>query len=178
MNAPRNSRGAQKSSRMSSTSAARQELLRSLSFDARTITLAAVLIAGVFILEPNVQILVEQQQAIADQQAKVNAAKQSLIDMKNERKRWEDPVYIRSQARDRLYYVMPGEVSYLVMDAKGIDQSDTSGTVGAMIASRSNNGEISSEVRSTKNNWVDSLVETFVRAGVDQPVTKTDKGSK
>jgi len=95
--------------------------------------------------------------------------------MKAERTRWEDPVYIRSQARDRLYYVMPGEVSYLVMDATGIDESDVSGTVGAMIAARTNNSEITTTVRSAKSNWVDALVETVVRSGIEQPEKEAKK---
>ncbi len=95
--------------------------------------------------------------------------------MKAERTRWEDPVYIRSQARDRLYYVMPGEVSYLVMDATGIDESDVSGTVGAMIAARTNNSEITNTVRSAKSNWVDALVETVVRSGIEQPEKEAKK---
>jgi hypothetical protein len=95
--------------------------------------------------------------------------------MKAERTRWEDPVYIRAQARNRLYYVMPGEVSYLVMDASGIDESDVSGTVGAMIAARTNNGEITTSVREAKSNWVDALVETVVRSGIEQPEAEAKK---
>jgi hypothetical protein len=67
------------------------------------------------------------------------------------------------------------------MDANGIDQSDTSGTVGAMIAARTNNGQITSSVTSTKNNWVNALIETIVRTGVEEPVaeqpSKTKKGN-
>ena len=156
-------------------SAGREELLRGLRLNARTLTIAVLLIYAALALTPQIQLLVETSQKISDQQALVEQAKQDLLDMKKERKRWEDPVYIRSQARDRLYYVMPGEVSYLVMDANGINESDTSGTVGAMIAARSNNGKITTSVTSTKNNWVDSLVETFMRAGVEEPVDKNSK---
>lgn len=158
-------------------SAGREELLRGLRFDTRTLTIAGLIVVGALTLTPPIQLLMEQRQMIADQQAKVEEAKQSLEDMKTERKRWEDPVYIRSQARDRLYYVMPGEVSYLVMDANGIDQSDTTGTVGAMIAARTNNGEITTALASTKNNWVDSLIETIVRTGVEQPVETAEVDS-
>ena len=58
-------------------------------------------------------------------------------DMQAERDRWQDPVYIRSQARDRLYYVLPGEVSYLVMDSEGLDFSDTSKHRGGLACSSS-----------------------------------------
>jgi cell division protein FtsB len=157
---------------MPSASAAREELLRGLKLDARTITMAGILILAIVSIAPQMQVLITQQQAIADMRAQVEQAKQDVKDMSVERKRWEDPVYIRAQARDRLYYVMPGEVSYLVMDANGVDQSDTSGTVGAMIAARNNNAQISSSVHTTKNNWVDALVETVVRSGIEEPVAK------
>jgi len=89
--------------------------------------------------------------------------------MQAERDRWQDPVYIRSQARDRLYYVLPGEVSYLVMDSEGMDFSDTSGTVGALLSERRSADEISAEVSAAEDNWVDSLLETFLRSALEQP---------
>ncbi len=163
-----------KSTRMPSASAPR-EMKRGIGLDVRTITLATVLVLGIFTLAPKAQVLIEQQQQLADIRAQVAASEADVEAMKAERTRWEDPVYIRSQARDRLYYVMPGEVSYLVMDATGIDESDVSGTVGAMIAARTNNGEISTTVRSAKSNWVDALVETVVRSGIEQPEKEAKK---
>ena len=98
--------------------------------------------------------------------------------MTEERKRWSDPAYIRAQARDRLYYVMPGEVSYLVLDADGVDLSDTSGTVGAMLKAEKNNADISDTIYQTKNNWVDAVLETVIRAGIEEPVKETDEVKK
>ena len=81
---------------------------------------------------------------------------------------------IRDRARDRLYYVMPGEVSYLVMDADGIDTSDISGTVGAKLSAEKNNAQISDKIYQTKNNWIDAVIETVVRAGLEQPVAPAE----
>ena len=64
---------------------------------------------------------------------------------------------------------MPGEVSYLVMDAQGVDMSDTTGTVGEMLAERANTTEITTNLRKTKQNWVDSVMYSVVRAGLDEP---------
>ena len=36
--------------------------------------------------------------------------------LEQQRKRWEDPAYVKAQARRRLQYVMPGEVGYVVLD--------------------------------------------------------------
>ena len=172
MRPQRPAKGRVRPTRMPSAYAAREELMRGLKLDARTITMAVILVVAIVSVAPQMQVLITQQQAIADMRAQVEQAKQDVKDMTVERKRWEDPVYIRAQARDRLYYVMPGEVSYLVMDANGVDQSDTSGTVGAMIKARNNNAQISSSVHTTKNNWVDALVETVVRSGIEEPVAK------
>lgn len=129
-------------------------------------------VAGFLMLAPGVQTWFNQVQDINDLKAQVAAAKQAVKDMQVERQRWDDPVYIRAQARDRLYYVMPGEVSYLVMDADGINTSDTSGTVGAKLAERSNGGKISSTISESKNNWIDAVYESVVRAGLDEPISK------
>jgi hypothetical protein len=116
-----------------------------------------------------VQIWYEQRQKIADYQTQVEQAKQNLEGMQQERLRWDDEVYIRAQARDRLYFVMPGEVSFLVMDAEGIDISDTSGTVGAMLAERRKSSGFSLEVLESETSWVEALLESALRAGLEEP---------
>jgi cell division protein FtsB len=134
-----------------------------------TLALLAVILIGVFTLAPSVQIWYEQRQKIADYQAQVEQAKQNLAGMQEERLRWDDEVYIRAQARDRLYFVMPGEVSFLVMDAEGIDISDTSGTVGEMLAERRKSSGFSLEVLESETNWVEAILESALRAGLEEP---------
>jgi cell division protein FtsB len=143
-----------------------------------TLTLLAVILIGIFTLAPSVQIWYEQQREIADYKALVEQAKIELEDMEAERLRWEDEVYIRAQARDRLYFVMPGEVSFLVMDADGIDVSDTSGTVGAMLAEKRKRSGFSSDVLANKGNWVDAFLESALRAGLEQPNQEVDSATE
>ena len=145
------------------------DFARTIRFNSYNLTIFALIIVGVITLQPGITTWYVQQQQIADVAAQVEQAKKAVAQMQVERKRWDDPVYVRSQARDRLYYVMPGEVSYLVMDANGIDPNDTSGTVGAQMADRRNTTEITNKIRETKDNWVDSLLYTVVRSGIDQP---------
>lgn len=139
-----------------------------------TLALLAVILVGVFTLAPSVQIWYEQRQKISDYQTLVQEAKDNLAGMQEERLRWDDEVYIRAQARDRLYFVMPGEVSFLVMDADGIDMSDTSGTVGAMLAERRDSSGFSLEVLASEKNWVEALLESTLRAGLEQPNQEID----
>lgn len=143
--------------------------MRSIRFNTYNLLVIGLILLASFTLAGNAKTWFLQQQRLMDFQSQVNAAKQDVADMQVERERWDDPVYVRSQARDRLYYVMPGEVSYLVMDADGIDTSDTSGTVGAQMAEARNTSEITKQIRETKNNWVDSLLYTVVHAGTDEP---------
>ncbi len=150
-------------------SAASAEWMRGMRLNTYTITLLAMIVLGVLTLAPRVQEWFVLRQQVAQAQADVAKARADAKNMATEVKRWEDPVYIRSQARDRLYYVMPGEVSYLVMDASGVNTSDTSGTVGAMIADKRNYGQISKSIKETRNNWVDSVMQTVIVAGIDEP---------
>ena len=137
--------------------------------NSHTLALLAVILIGMFTLAPSIQIWYEQQRQIADYRALVVQAQENLEGMQQERLRWDDEVYIRAQARDRLYFVMPGEVSFLVMDAEGIDLSDTSGTVGAMLAERRKSSGFSLEVLASKKNWVEALLESTLRAGLEEP---------
>jgi cell division protein FtsB len=143
-----------------------------------TLALLAVILVGVFTLAPSVQIWYEQRRDIADYKALVEQSKQDLEGMQQERLRWDDEVYIRAQARDRLYFVMPGEVSFLVMDADGIDISDTSGTVGAMLEQQRESSGFSLEVLASEKNWVEALLESTLRAGLEQPNQEPDSATE
>ena len=143
-----------------------------------TLALLAVILIGMFTLAPSIQIWYEQQRQIADYRALVVQAQENLEGMQQERLRWDDEVYIRAQARDRLYFVMPGEVSFLVMDAEGIDLSDTSGTVGAMLAEQRKSSGFSLEVLASENNWVEALLESTLRAGLEEPNQEPTSATK
>jgi cell division protein FtsB len=44
----------------------------------------------------------------AQQQARVDALEKQL-------RQWQDPAYVKAQARERLHFVLPGEYSYVVL---------------------------------------------------------------
>ena len=147
-------------------------MLRAVKLNSVSVSIILVIVAGTFLISSDVQAYLNQRRQIAEMEISIEQAKQAVEDMQAERDRWQDPVYIRSQARDRLYYVLPGEVSYLVMDAETIDLSDTSGTVGALLAAKRNADEISLEVAAANENWVDALIESGLRAALDVPEEK------
>ncbi len=147
-------------------------MLRAVKLNSVTVSIIMVIVAGTFLISSDDQAFLNQRRQIAEMEVSIQQAEQALEDMQAERDRWQDPVYIRSQARDRLYYVLPGEVSYLVMDAEGFDATDTSGTVGALLAAKRNADEISLEVAAANENWVDALIESGLRAALDKPKEK------
>ena len=152
-----------------------REWWSSIDWNARTATVLIMIVLGVFTLAPSIQNWFDYRQKISDMAVQVQQTKDALAKMKTDLKRWDDPVYVRTQARQRLYYVLPGEISYLVMDAGSVDTSDTSGTVGALLADRRNNLKVSSTISSTKDNWVDEIVGSVVRAGIEQPKSDATK---
>jgi cell division protein FtsB len=141
-----------------------------LRLNSVSVSVIVVIILGTYLISPDVQSYLNQRREIVEMEQSIQLAKDAVVDMQAERDRWQDPVYIRSQARDRLYYVLPGEVSYLVMDSEGLDFSDTSNTVGALLAQQRNADEISLEVSAAKANWVHSLMETLLRSAMETPV--------
>ncbi len=149
-------------------------LAKSLRLNSTWVSVIAIVVIGGFLISPDVEAFLNQRRQIAEMEESIRLAQEQVEQMQAERDRWQDPVYIRSQARDRLYYVLPGEVSYLVMDASGMDFSDTSGTVGAILAERRSADEISTEIAAANDNWVNLLLESFLRAATDQP-TEVDK---
>ncbi len=149
-------------------------LAKSLRLNSSWVSVILVVVIGSFLVSPDVEAFLNQRRQIAEMEESIRLAQEQVAQMQEERDRWQDPVYIRSQARDRLYYVLPGEVSYLVMDASGMDFSDTSGTVGALLADRRSADEISTEISAANDNWVDSLLESFLRAAIDQPLEESE----
>ncbi len=149
--------------------AAAGDFIRSRRFNVYTLLTVALVVLTLILVGPMVQVWVNQQRDIAAVQAKLDQAKKDLAAMRVERTRWDDPVYIRAQARERLYYVLPGEISYLVMDADQIDANDDSGTVGAALAKARNSDEISSSIMRVKKNWVDTLTQSVLKAGLAEP---------
>jgi len=143
----------------------------SISWNASTFVTVGVLIFGVLLIGPKICEYFSMQTKVAQLKAKLEASKQHLTDLAEEKKRWNDPVFIRAQARDRLFYVVPGEISYLVLDADGLNLSDTSGTVGAKLAQEKNSSNFSQNIGTTKKDWAKGLLQSVILAGLDQPVT-------
>ncbi|GAA4896226.1 hypothetical protein GCM10025789_12410 [Tessaracoccus lubricantis] len=79
-----------------------------------------VVIAGIgLVLAHSLRVYFAQAQELAAVRAEIAAERERIADMEDQLERWDDPEYVRSIARVRLGWVMPGEVGYRVIDAEG-----------------------------------------------------------
>jgi hypothetical protein len=78
--------------------------------------LSGVLVVLVLLLAPYVRPWVNQRSQISQGQDQVRALQQQVDELTAQRERWNDPAFVRAQARARLLVVMPGETGYVVLD--------------------------------------------------------------
>ena len=123
------------------------------AFSGRLLALAVVLVSITVLLAPSVRIFIEQRAELAALQADIAAKKDSHQQLTKELARWDDPAYIKQQARDRIFYVMPGEKRYMVTGAEGLGESD----------------EHASATAPEDLPWVDALWNSMTRAATDAP---------
>jgi cell division protein FtsB len=85
------------------------------SFTGRAAVLAVVLAALAIALAGPLRQLLSQRTQIAGLRAGVSAQQQQIATLEQQQKLWTDPAYIKAQARERLHYVMPGQVPYVTL---------------------------------------------------------------
>lgn len=127
--------------------------LRTIRFSGFTFLMLSLLVLAVIVLAPNLRVFIEQRQQIAALKQDVDNAQQSVDDLNANVARWGDPAYITSQARERLFYILPGEVSYLVIGDGG--PVVTSGGL-----------PISDQIQTTKVDWANTLLSSIFTAGL------------
>ena len=127
--------------------------LRNFRLSGFALSLLLLIVAALVVLAPGLKTLVEQRQQIAALQQSVDQAKHDVSTLKGQLDRWKDPVYVEAQARSKLYYVMPGDISYFVVG---------DGATGAT----ADHQPISSHIQTTKVDWVHSLLSTVYTAGL------------
>ncbi len=129
--------------------------LRNFRLSGFALSLLLLVVAALVVLAPSLKTLVEQRQQIAELQSQLDQAKSAVTELKGQVDRWKDPAYIESQARNRLYYVFPGDVSYLVM-CEGATPTPHDGQ------------PISDQIQTTKVDWMRSLLSSVYTAGLTE----------
>ncbi|GAA2328619.1 septum formation initiator family protein [Streptomyces caniferus] len=82
----------------------------------RAALLALVMCSLVVALAYPIRQYVSQRSDIADQRRKAQDAGAALDRLREQKARWQDPDFVRQQARRHLHYIKPGETGYIVQD--------------------------------------------------------------
>ena len=90
----------------------------------RLLILFIVLFAVAVTLAPPTQHYFAQRVQISALQVDVQSNKKKLEEARAELQRWRDPDYVKSEARERLHFVLPGERQYVILGVQSeIDDS-------------------------------------------------------
>ena len=97
---------------------------RRLNFNRRRNTNSRALVLGFFLfflaltIAPPVQHYFSQRAEISAVKAQIKAGDAAVAEARKELELWRDPEYVKSQARARLHFVLPGERQYIVTGTK------------------------------------------------------------
>jgi len=133
--------------------------LRGIRFSGFSVLMMALLVLGVVVLAPNLSAYIEQRQQIAELNARVTEDQATVDRLSTERERWNDKTFVMTQARERFFYVNPGEVSFLVIN-------DLDAAVLADV-----DEPVSDELTTTDTDWTRSLLASLLSSAYAEEVT-------
>ena len=124
------------------------------AFSGRMLALAVVMIAITIMLAPTVKIFFDKKAEIDALNADIAASQAQQDSLRQQVSRWQDPNYVKQQARDRINMVMPGETGYWVFGSD-LPAGSSSSQPGAAAQDPADLP------------WVDSLWESIRRAATE-----------
>lgn len=116
----------------------------------------SLVVLGAWVLVPTLGTYIDQRQRIAALEEAVQVSKEEIAALEQEQERWEDPAYITTQARERLYYVKPGEVIYLIDN--DLDDADLP----------REQEPVSDTLEESASDWMPQLLRSLAAAGLAQ----------
>jgi cell division protein FtsB len=129
--------------------------LRNFRLSGFALSVLLLVISALVVLAPGLKTFIEQRQQIAAYEQSLIQAQADVDELNSEIDRWSDPAYIEAQARDRLYYVYPGDITFLVIGGDDLDLDE-----GGL--------PISDEIQTTQVDWVRALLSTVYEAGLTE----------
>ncbi len=84
----------------------------------RVLALSAIFFVLALTIAPPVKHYFTQRAQISALKAQLSADNSALQKAREELTLWQDPEYIKSQARERLHFVLPGERQYIVTEGE------------------------------------------------------------
>lgn len=128
------------------------------------VVMLGLVVLAAFVLVPTIGTYLDQRRQVAALEEAVELGREQVEALEAQRERWKDPAYITTQARERLYYVKPGEVVYLVDDDLPVSETPQE------------HAAVSDDVERTQTDWMTQLVRSVTAAGVSQTVTAPSIG--
>ena len=125
--------------------------IASLRFSGFTALIVALVVVGGLIVSPTLTTYVQQQRELAELRESVRLQNEQVEKADEERAKWLDPSYVRSQARGRLFYVMPGETQLSVIDD--------------VVIPAESDEQTSEKLTAASSNWARSLAISTLTAG-------------
>jgi hypothetical protein len=111
-----------------------------------------VLVVLALLITPQLRAWWLQQRRLGELRSAVAASQRDVTELRAERERWNDPSYVRAQARERLHFVLPGETGFTITG--GPQQSGSTGGAAA-----------SGQGSATARPWFGDLWESVQVAG-------------
>ena len=136
-----------------------REWASGIRLSAFSVIMLSLVVLGAWVLVPTLGTFIEQRQKIAALEASVQVSEDEITALIAERERWNDPAYITTQARERLYYVKPGEVVYLIdndLDPSALPREQA---------------PVSATLEEKPSDWMPQLLRTLVATGLSDTVT-------
>ncbi len=131
-----------------------REWAAGIRLSAFSVIMLSLVVLGAWVLVPTLGTFIDQRQKIAALEASVQVSEEQIAELEQERERWDDPAYITTQARERLYYVKPGEVVFLIdndLDATDLPREQE---------------PVSDTLEEKPADWMPQLLRTLVSSGL------------
>ena len=133
-----------------------REWASGIRLSAFSVIMLSLVVLGAWVLVPTLGTFIDQRQKIAALEASIQVSEEQIAALEKERERWQDPAYITTQARERLYYVKPGEVVYLIdndLDPAALPREQE---------------PVSDTLEEKAADWMPQLLRTLTAAGLSE----------
>ena len=100
----------------------------------RVLALSVIFFILALTIAPPVKHYFTQRAQISALKAQLSADNSALQKAREELLLWQDPEYIKSQARERLHFVLPGERQYIVTEGDSVGNQPSSTKIASSLA--------------------------------------------
>ena len=100
----------------------------------RVLALSAIFFVLALTIAPPVKNYFTQRAQISALKSQLSADNSALEKARQELTLWQDPEYIKSQARERLHFVLPGERQYLVTEGETLPGEERTTKIASSLA--------------------------------------------